>query len=256
MANDKEFIKLYRKMLDNKVIFKDNDHLALWIYLLLNVNWGVGKGYLGKDLININAGQGLFGRKEISRDLHISESKCERILTLFKSEQQIEQQTSSKNRLITIVKWSSYQKNEQRNGQRVNNEWTANEQQMDTYKEEEELKKKKNKDIKDNTLPKFVIPTVEEVANYVKEMSYRIDPNAFIDYYTSNGWLVSGKTKMKDWKASVRTWERNYKPIQQYSKQVRVEPIPEYKSEDKVMSVDEVNELKVRLEKLKNKKGD
>ena len=35
-----------------------------------------------------------------------------------------------------------------------------------------------------------------------------MDAERFVDYYTSNGWMV-GKNKMKDWKAAVRTWERN-----------------------------------------------
>lgn len=30
------WIKLHRKLLDNPVVTKDSDHLAVWIYLLLN----------------------------------------------------------------------------------------------------------------------------------------------------------------------------------------------------------------------------
>jgi hypothetical protein len=55
---------------------------------------------------------------------------------------------------------------------------------------------------------RFTPPTLEEVAAYCKERNNNIDPQHFIDYYTSNGWQV-GKNKMKDWKAAVRTWERN-----------------------------------------------
>lgn len=55
---------------------------------------------------------------------------------------------------------------------------------------------------------RFTPPMLEEVAAYCKERNNNIDPQHFIDYYTSNGWQV-GKNKMKDWKAAVRTWERN-----------------------------------------------
>ena len=55
---------------------------------------------------------------------------------------------------------------------------------------------------------RFTPPTLEEVAAYCNERGNNIDPQHFIDYYTSNGWLV-GKNKMKDWRAAVRTWERN-----------------------------------------------
>ena len=55
---------------------------------------------------------------------------------------------------------------------------------------------------------RFTPPTIEEVTAYCIERNNSVDPQHFIDYYTSNGWLV-GKNKMKDWKAAVRTWERN-----------------------------------------------
>lgn len=56
---------------------------------------------------------------------------------------------------------------------------------------------------------RFTPPTLEEVAAYCRERGNRIDPERFIDYYTANGW-VQGKGKpIKDWKAAVRTWERN-----------------------------------------------
>ena len=55
---------------------------------------------------------------------------------------------------------------------------------------------------------RFTPPTLDEVAAYCSERSNNVDAQHFMDYYTSNGWLV-GKNKMKDWKAAVRTWERN-----------------------------------------------
>jgi hypothetical protein len=57
---------------------------------------------------------------------------------------------------------------------------------------------------------RFVPPTVEEVADYCRERGNGIDPQAFADYYTSAKWY-RGKTKITDWKACVRTWERKEK---------------------------------------------
>jgi hypothetical protein len=54
----------------------------------------------------------------------------------------------------------------------------------------------------------FIKPTLEEVVEYCKERGNGIDPQQWIDHYTSNGWKV-GKNSMKDWKAAVRTWEKN-----------------------------------------------
>ena len=58
---------------------------------------------------------------------------------------------------------------------------------------------------------RFKEPTLEEVSDYCrKERNNTIDAQNFIDFYTSKGWKV-GNTKMKDWQASVRTWENNDK---------------------------------------------
>ncbi|WP_295234972.1 hypothetical protein [Veillonella sp.] len=55
---------------------------------------------------------------------------------------------------------------------------------------------------------RFVKPTIDEVMDYCRQRNNQVDANRFVDYYESNGWLV-GKAKMKDWRAAVRTWERN-----------------------------------------------
>ena len=65
---------------------------------------------------------------------------------------------------------------------------------------------------------KFVPPTLDEVIDYCNERQNNINPEQFIDYYTTNGWKV-GKNKMKDWKASIRTWERNGYSNKQPTKQ-------------------------------------
>ena len=78
--------------------------------------------------------------------------------------------------------------------------------------EEEEDKKKSNIIIADKPQKRtrFIPPTVEEVKAYCEERKNGIDYQHFIDYYTANGWKV-GKNPMRDWKATVRTWENNDK---------------------------------------------
>jgi hypothetical protein len=51
-------------------------------------------------------------------------------------------------------------------------------------------------------------PTIEDVAAYCKDRGGKVDPQAWMDHYTANGWKV-GRNPMKDWKAAVRQWERN-----------------------------------------------
>lgn len=66
------------------------------------------------------------------------------------------------------------------------------------------LSKEKNENVN------FKPPTIDEVKQYCEDRNNNIDAEYFIDYYQSIGWRV-GKNKMKDWKACVRTWERNNK---------------------------------------------
>lgn len=62
---------------------------------------------------------------------------------------------------------------------------------------------------KDIEQPKrFTAPSLEDVKAYCAERKNNVDAERFINYYTANGWKV-GKNPMKDWRAAVRSWERN-----------------------------------------------
>lgn len=75
-----------------------------------------------------------------------------------------------------------------------------------------------------STEKRFTPPTVEEVQAYITENNYIVDAQKFIDYYQSNGWIV-GKTKMKDWKATVRGWERREQENFQKSRKEDEDPL-------------------------------
>lgn len=67
---------------------------------------------------------------------------------------------------------------------------------------------KEDKEDKEDT--PFIKPTVEEVRAYCQQRKNEVDPERFVDYYTANGWKIGkAKTPMQDWKAAVRTWEKN-----------------------------------------------
>ena len=69
-------------------------------------------------------------------------------------------------------------------------------------------RKDESKDSSKRESTKFVPPTVDEVKAYCIERGNTIDPESFIDFYESKGWMV-GRNKMKDWKAAIRTWEKH-----------------------------------------------
>lgn len=59
----------------------------------------------------------------------------------------------------------------------------------------------------------FAKPTVEEIREYCEERKNGLDAQAFFDFYESKGWKI-GAVKMRDWRASVRTWEQRRKTEQ------------------------------------------
>ncbi len=114
---------------------------------------------------------------------------------------------TNQGRLITITNWGSYQdvikgdniepnKEVTKTQQRGNKELTPNEQSNKVTKKQGNINKR------------FSKPSLEDVQQYCLERKNNVNPQKFIDYYESKGWKV-GTTKMKDWKAAVRTWENN-----------------------------------------------
>ena len=71
-------------------------------------------------------------------------------------------------------------------------------------------KDSKGESVRGEKAKRFYPPTLDEVKRYCEERKNNIDPMAFIDFYSSKGWMI-GKNRMKDWKAAVRTWERKRK---------------------------------------------
>jgi hypothetical protein len=75
----------------------------------------------------------------------------------------------------------------------VNGMYTASQEEEEQEEEQEQEKR-------------FQKPTIEDVKTYMKEQGMNDISERWMSHYESNGWLV-GKNKMKDWKASVRTWK-------------------------------------------------
>ncbi|MEW6711451.1 MAG: hypothetical protein AB1403_16625 [Candidatus Riflebacteria bacterium] len=126
------YVSVWRKILENPAIMKDPDHLAVWMFLLLNATHKeIRKSFDGR-IIALKPGQLITGRNKISSKSGVHRSKVERILKTFENEQQIEQQTCFRGRLITVVSWNKYQQNEQQNERQVSSKRAASEQQVST----------------------------------------------------------------------------------------------------------------------------
>ena len=131
------WVKIHRKILE-KGYFKKSAYVHLWLYLLLKANHEPKEFMWNNEIIHIKEGQLLTGRKELSEATGISDSTIERILEHFeKNGHQIEQQKTTKFRVITILNWSKYQKTDNR----MDSKRTTDGQQTDTNKN---VKKDKN----------------------------------------------------------------------------------------------------------------
>lgn len=103
--------------------------------------------------------------------------------------------------LVTIVNWHLYQLEKVQG----NKKETEKKQRLDTNNKE-----LINDELMNNKRATFKPPSIEEVSQYCLERKNTINPQTFIDWNQSKGWVV-GKEKMKDWKAAVRTWESREK---------------------------------------------
>jgi hypothetical protein len=134
----------------DKGYFKKSQYVHLWICLIMRASYCEKELFLDGRVIRIKPGQFVTSRHRIGMDTDIQESKVERILKCFETEQQIEQQSFSKYRIITICNWEQYQQTEQVFEQQMNSKRTASEQQVNTIKKE-----KKDKKVKKEYIPKI-----------------------------------------------------------------------------------------------------
>lgn len=93
------------------------------------------------------------------------------------------------------------------NNKLVENCTQASEQVLNkcsTSIEENSIEENSNKR---KTSSRFSAPSVDEVKKYCDERNNLVDPQTFVDFYESKGWMI-GSSKMKSWQAAVRTWEK------------------------------------------------
>jgi len=202
------YIRLYRSIA-NKGWYCKSEYVHLWIHIMIKANHTGKEFFFNGQNIKVKPGQFITGRKQLQVETGINESKIERILNFFeKNEQQIKQQKTTKNRVISVLNWDNYQNKkitEQQIEQQLNNERTTSEQQLNTnnnvnnLKNEEELKKRKLK---------FSESLKEFLPIYGKELL-----NEFYAYWTEPN---KSKTKFKqemqktwDTAGRLRTWHKN-----------------------------------------------
>lgn len=210
-------ILLSRQILKSDIWRKPPEYLKIFLYILLKVNHKNGLFPRGSNFFNFSDEKPSGVTKDqIYKFLAWSKRKDVNILATQKATRGVIIKVNNYDRYQTLENYKRQDKPQDNGriaaGQRQDNGRTINNNVI-----MEECNKvidihKGNKN--------FIPPTLQEVTDYCTERKNNVDPNRFIDFYTSKGWFV-GKNKMKDWRAAVRTWERKDKKNSNYSAAVQ-----------------------------------
>ncbi len=84
------------------------------------------------------------------------------------------------------------------------------------YSNEESLNESKKDNMNEQQNKRFQKPPIEHILIYFEQKGHtETDARRFFNYYESNGWMVGGRSKMKDWKAAARNWMLNIPKYQE-----------------------------------------
>ena len=222
------FILLYRQITEWEW-YQNPNTFRVFLHCLLMANFTDGR-FEGKD---IKRGQFVTSLPSLSKQTSLSIQQVRTALDHLKSTGEITDTSTSKYRLITVVKYDQYQiDNRQNNSQSTGEQQASNSQstgeQQQYKKNNKERREKGNNNIISLTrdVKRFTPPTAEEIVDYCENTLcyFGFDAQHFIDYYESNGWMI-GKHKMKDWRATVRNWLRRDKE-KELEERRKYEPLP------------------------------
>lgn len=219
----KGWILVHRSLLDC-AIWESNEPFSgrdAWIDLLLVSNHRDKEIIFNKNPMTIKRGQYLTSVRKLADRWHWGKDKTLHYLRTLEKLNMITREADSTRTIITIVNYDIYQDfrlfmtdSNKDSQQTVDRQSTDTDQpQTNNVNNVNNVNKYNSGASAQDEKPKskvFVPPTVEEVRVYCVERNNNIDAEQFVDFYTSKNWFV-GKNKMKDWKASVRTWERGRK---------------------------------------------
>lgn len=128
------WIKIHRKILENPVVCKDSETFSIWLFLLLSATHQEIPAVFKGEKITLKKGQLITGILSISKKLKINKDKVQRTLKCFETDKQIVQETSNKNRLITILNWEQYQSNDNQDDKQMINKCETTDKQLITNK--------------------------------------------------------------------------------------------------------------------------
>ncbi len=144
------WIKLHRKILHSE-IFENEKMLKVFIYCLTKSSHKNTESRVGRQKVQLDPGQFIFGRKKAASELNMNESTVRDYLKILEEDDVITIHSTNKYSVITVENWVNYQSNDEEydnkssaDNQQKNSTSTSERQQKDTYKNGRELKEVKN----------------------------------------------------------------------------------------------------------------
>lgn len=194
------WILTYRDM-QNHWIFAD-PYLRWWMIILFQVNHKETKFPVNNQLHACSAGSSFRSLDSWSGLFGCSKKTTVKFFNLLENDEMISREiVGSGNRrkhLLTVVNWDKYQRKETEN---------YIERKPKTTPKMPPNNNENKKNNREGAI--FSPPNRDEVLKFFKEIkSSESEADKFLDHFASNGWKVSGRAPMKDWKAAARNWHR------------------------------------------------
>lgn len=219
------FIKVDRKITSHW-LWEDKPFAKgqAWIDLLLLATWKENKELYRGELVQRQPGEIACSLSWLADRWGWHRHTVKKFIKLLEGDKMVHAAYTTQGTTITIENWVKYQTTvpaESTTQSTTTCQRRANDVPHHKKVKEEEKKVK-------NIIP----PPRELVSAYAEERSAlgkpRVDPEAFCDFYDSKGWMV-GKTKMKDWQAAWRNWEKTTKPHKKTLAELAMEQEEEWK---------------------------
>lgn len=137
------WIKIHRQLLGSN-IFQNEKLLKIWMWCLLKATHAEREQIVGRQKVELKEGQFITGRHAAAAELGMAPSTAWDYLQLLKSEDCISIKSNNKFSVVTIENWAFYQGQDENSDSKTDNKKTADKQQIDTNKNNKNVKKKDN----------------------------------------------------------------------------------------------------------------
>ena len=187
-----------------------------WIDLLISASWKDHKSYFDGKLEIKKAGTVYTSKRYLADRWKWNRRKLDKFLNALEGDKMVEIKSTKNCTTINIVNYTMYQDARATTAPPLHHDCTTTAPPLHHDCTTNNKDNKDNKDNINNNISRArERPTVEKIQAYCDERLNGIDAQQFFDYYTARGWKYGTGKPMVDWKAAVRTWERNRKSDKQ-----------------------------------------